>query len=108
MRKLLIQFKAMGLVTFSALILMLTVCCLHIKEFGAVPPSTSTLHFSHTDATRLPPAQDSPFSLFTCMHKLIRALFAWLLLLCLVLFPRAAAHVQLQTLTLLENVNKSC
>lgn len=59
-------------------------------------------------ATRLPSAQDSPFSLFTCMHKLIRALFAWLLLLCLVLFPRAAAHVLLQTLTLLENVNKSC
>lgn len=62
-------------------------------------------------ATRLPSAQDSPFSLFTYMHKLIRALFALfacLLLLCLVLFPRAAAHVQLQTLTLLENVNKSC
>lgn len=62
-------------------------------------------------ATRLPSAQDSPFFLFTYMHKLIRALFAlfaWLLLLCLVLFPRAAAHVQLQTLTLLENVNKSC
>lgn len=78
------------------------------KNWVQCPPSTSTLHFSHTDAGQRGFLQHRTH-LFTCMHKLIRALFALLLLLlCLVLFSRAAAHVQLQTLTLLENVNKSC
>lgn len=70
-------------------------CCLHIKEFGAVPPlNLNPAFLSHRRrATRLPSAQDSPFSLFTCMHKLIRALFAWLLLLCLVFIsPRCSTR----------------